>query len=260
MFSNNPQRRGFTLMELLVVILILVIIAALVIPRISGATAQAHAATNATIVRDVNNAVMIHEARYGKHALGWDSLLNSDDDFFSKLHPNLTADTPEPLLQIINLDANQAASLQRAGIVGFHDAVETRVCPPSDNSTQFRFLAEGTAVTALVKTPIADGHGSTFIDNAFNINQYKSESWDNEFIVCGLGGPTGIKGRTLTELPLVQSADPTNYYARALCVYMVPATGSTKTFAAQYVGCFLPDRTSQRQNVDNFSAADVPLN
>lgn len=259
MILNKSGRRGFTLIELLIVVTIIAVLAAMIIPRLTGAASQASSAVNAGIVADVNNAVSTHEVRYGKHALGWDSLLNTEDEYFTKLNPKLLAVAPEPLLKIHTLDANQAASLQAAGIVGFHDAEEDRVCAPSDNSSAFRFLAANTQVVALVKTPIADGHGSTFIDNAFNINQYKTNSWANEYVVCGLGGPTGLKGKTIMELPIVQSADPTNYYARPLCVYMIPATGSTKTFPAQYVGCFLPDRTSSRHNQDNYRAVDRPI-
>jgi len=258
-FYCTSRRAGLTLIELVVVMVILAAIAALVIPRVSGISSQSAFATNAAIVADVNNAVSMYETRNnGKHPVGWDSLLNSTDAYFTKLNPKLTAASPA-LLQIVSLDDGQAKSLQDAGITGFHDADESRVANPSDNSTVFRFLSSGKKVVTLVKTPIASGHGSTLIDNALNINQYKS-NWNNEFVVCGLGGPTGLKGTAMREIPLVQSAEPNKYYSRVLCVYMIPAAGATTTFPAQYVGCFLPDGTSLRQNVDKFNTADVPVN
>ncbi|QGJ68404.1 Hypothetical protein PBC10988_0630 [Planctomycetales bacterium 10988] len=251
--TTKINRVGFTLIELLIVILIIAALAAMIVPRLSGISTQTSSAVNASIVADVNNAVGLYEVRYGKHALGWDSLLNSDDELFTKLHPNLV-----PHLKLLTLDANQSASLQEAGIVGFHDADEARVSAPSDNSTVFRFLAPGTQVVAFEKVEITEGHGSTLIDNAFNINQYQT-AWDHEFVVVGLGGPTGLKGTTIREIPIVESADPQEYYARALCVFMIPPTGSTTPFRAQYIGCFLPDGTSSRQNLDDFNQADRPL-
>ena len=47
----------------------------------------------------------------------------------------------------------------------------------------------------LVKDRIASGHGSTFIDKAFSINQYRKDGrgkqvlTDYEYVVMGLGGP-----------------------------------------------------------------------
>jgi prepilin-type N-terminal cleavage/methylation domain-containing protein len=258
-------RRGLTLLELVVVLVILAALAALIVPRLSGLSSQSTSATNAATVEEVNRAVQMFEARYGndtsKRLNGWDSLLNSSNTFYSKLHPNLTqtTDVMKPILQITTLDAVQVQSLKDAKITGLHDADESRVCAPSDNSTVFKSIATSAQVVTLSKSPVASGHGSTFIDNAFSIDQFKA-NYANEFIVIGLGGPTSLKGSTITEIPLVQSADPSKYYARVLCVFMIPPAGSTTSFPAQYVGCFLPDGTSLRSNVDKFNSNNVTAN
>lgn len=267
--SRRQVRAGLTLLELVVVLVILAALAALVVPRLSGVASQSNSAANAAVVEEVNRAVTLFEARYGndstKRLNGWDSLLNSTSDYFSKLHPNLqkstatTLDVTRPILQITTLDAGQAQSLKDAKITGLHDADEARAAPPSDNSTVFRAVNTGTQVVTLVKSSITSGHGSTFIDKAFNINQYKA-NWANEYVVVGLGGPTSLKGATLSEVPLVQSANPSQYYARALCVFMIPAAGATSTFPAQYVGSFLPDGTSMRTNIDNYNSSNVTAN
>lgn len=261
--SARRNRAGLTLIELVVVLVILAALAALVVPRLSGISAQSQSAANASVVEEVNRAVQMFEARYGKHPQGWDSLMNTDGSFYSKLHPNITqsTDVTKPSLQIATLSDLQVSSLNSAGIFGFHDAVETRTDGgPSDNSTAWHGITSNAKAVTLVKTPIAQGHGSTFIDKAFSIDQYKS-NWNNEFVVVGLGGPTSLKGATMTEIPLVQSADPTKYYSRVLCVYMVPGTSTTATgFKAQYIGSFLPDGTSLRSNVDNYNANNVTAN
>ena len=263
------RRAGLTLIELVVVLVILAALAALVVPRLSGIASQSNSATNAAIVSDVNRAVGLYNARYkDTQPSGWDSLLSSTDAAFTKLHPTIlaaftTTDTTKPRLQIATLDAGQAKSFQQAGITGFHDADESRTSAPSDNSSVFRFLSDGKKVVTLIKDNITSGHGSTFIDNAFSLNQYRKDKKGNlvfsyEYVVCGLGGPTNIKGQTINEIPLVQSADPSKYYARMLAVYKIPAAGSTGAaiFPAEYVGCFLPDGTTSRQNVDSFNSAN----
>ncbi len=262
--DNAAVRAGLTLLELVVVLVILAALAALIVPRLSGVASQANTATNASVVEDVNRSVGLFEARYNKQPSGWDSLLTASDAYFSKLHPNLTqtTDVTKPKLQIVSLDAGQAQSLQLAGITGFHDADEARVAPASDNSTVFRYLSSGKKVVMLVKDSITSGHGSTFIDKAFSINQYRKDGrgkqvlTDYEYVVVGLGGPTSIKGMTMQEIPLVQSANPVQYYARVLVVYKIPIAGATDIFPAEYVGSFLPDGTSLRSNVDSFNSSN----
>lgn len=259
----RKSQLGLTLLELVVVLVILAALAALIVPRLNGVASQANSATNAAVVDEVNRAVILSETRYGTYTSGWDSLLDNTDATITTLNPNIqvgtATDVMKPTIQVTPLDAGQAKSLKDAGIAGFHDADPARVTSPSDNSTTWRNINSGRNVAMLVKTPIASGHGSTFIDNAFSIDQFKN-NWNHEFVVVGLGGPTGLKGSTLTEVPLIQSANPSQYYARVMCVFMVPAAGATNTFPAQYVGCFLPDGTSMRQNVDKFNSAQVKAN
>lgn len=265
--ARSAQRAGLTLIELVVVLVILAALAALVVPKLSGIASQSNSAVNASVVEDVNRAVSLYNARYqDAQPSGWDSLLSSTDAPFTKLHTTMLAaftstDVTKPRLRVVALDAGQAKSLQDAKISGFHDADETRVCMPSDNSSVFRFLADGKKVVMLVEDNITSGHGSTFIDNAFNLNQYRTDKFgknvltEYDYVVCGLGGPTNIKGQTMAEIPLVQSADPANYYARVLVVFQVPKAGETGVIRpARYVGSFLPDGTTIRQNVDSFNA------
>jgi type II secretory pathway pseudopilin PulG len=261
----GERRAALTLIELVVVMVILAALAAMVIPRFNGVTSQANTSSNASTVGDVNRAVGLYEARFGVQPKAWDSLLNSSGSFFSKLNPAVTTTANnwnQQILQVATLDANQCASLRAAGITGFHDADEARVCPPSDNSTVFRSISASGSVTAatLVKTPLVNGHGSTFIDKALGIDDKKTVTWANEFVVFGMGGPTSVKGATMEEIPLIQSAFPAKYYARVMCVYMVPPTGSTTPFTAQYVGCFLPDGTSLRDNIDSYNSSNVTSN
>lgn len=251
------HRRGLTLMELVVVLLVLVLLAALIIPRVTGISEQAKSATNTDLVSEVNRAVSTYEARFGASPRTWDNIVPvGGTAVYTKLHPNLT-----PLLTVLELDANQAQSLTDAGIQGFMTVNESATGAPSDAaSNDYAPVATGLSLPALVKQSFT-GHGSTFLDRAFNVLPVfgaggTSTPNPNEYVVLGIGLSSTLRGTSIMDAATVSSADPTQYYARMLCVYRIPPTGSATSFPAQYVGSFLPDGTCQKDNIDKYNTAN----
>jgi prepilin-type N-terminal cleavage/methylation domain-containing protein len=253
--SHWNAKRAFTLIELLIVISVLAILAGLVLSRFTGVTDEANTATNMNVIAGMNKAVETFETRYQASPATWDGLVPSaaggGNALYSLLHPNLAQH-----LTVLNLDAGQAASLRNAGINGMMVVTEGPTETPSmAASTEYAPMADGTAVPVLVK-PAYSGHGSTFIDRAFNVNSY-NPGFDNEFIVLGVGYSSKLRGSVLHDVPIVQSAEPSKHYARVLCVYMIPPTGTPpeQAFRAQFVGSFLPDGTCMADNSINYQQA-----
>ncbi len=257
-FQAAKSRSGLTLLELVVVLGILVILASLVVPNVGGLIFQSRNAGNAALVQDVNHAVNSYVARFASHPDRWDSLLTPANTIFTKLHPQmLTTNVFRPVLQVTSLQPNQVTSLREAGITSLIDVDESSTNPPSDNASIARPISGTVSVVTLQKTPSAPNYGVTFLDQAFGINDIvdpnKPNRYANEFVVLGLGTQNAMRGTTMTDIPVVQSATPFNYYARILCVYMIPPGGGSSE-RARYIGCFLPDGSTIQGNIRDYNS------
>jgi len=245
------RRRALTLIELVVVIAILVALSGLIIPMVQGLGFQTNAATNATVVDDVNRAIGMYATRFDAHPAGWDSLLNTSGTIFNKVHSSLRL-APTALVQPMTLTAQQVESLQRSGIYHVHDSNEGTGDPNSSTETLRQLVADG-IVLQLAMTG-SDASRRPVLDGGFRVHQFQDGDDNNEFIVLGLGRWSSMQGSATMQVPLIQSADPTNNYARVCCVFMIPSSSSTATvFPARYVGCFLPDGSTARENISRYN-------
>lgn len=164
-------------------------------------------------------------------------------------------------VKVITLDTIQAKSLTEAGINGAMTVSESTTTRPSDAAVKdYMGVAGGANFPAIVKDSTWAGHGSTFLDRAFNVlptfslgsNGMTATPPAGEFIVLGIGQSSSLRGSVMTDAAIVPAADPTRYYARMLCVYKIPASGAASGFPAQYIGSFMPDGTSAKDNSDAF--------
>lgn len=241
----RPERRALTLLELVVVLAILAALSGMVVPLIEGLGYQTNASTNATVVNDVNRAVGAFVGRFERLPSGWDSLVDTSGNLFDKLHTQLT--TTAPVLEKVVISAVMAESLTSAGIYQVNDATAggfpNTFTPSTRNVTSGITLA---MLTAATKTGVYNA-------SRLSLAQLEAADVNNDYLVLGLGGMTTLRGAMMRDVPLISSADPNNFYARVLCVFMVPGNTNTTSFPAKYIGCFLPDGTSQRMNLENYN-------
>ena len=247
-------RRALTLLELVVVLAILVVLSGMVVPLIEGLGHQTNASTNATVVSDVNRAVSTYATRFEKFPDGWDSLLNStDQNLFLKLHSTLGPGTNALLQTSLPLTLTQVDSLSTAGIMNVFDAVETGTgTSPNQFVPVSRKLADGGKVATFTNAATEGAYANSKFCLQ-HLEAIDKTNTNHQYVVFGLGGMTTIRGVMTRDVPLISSADPTQTYARMLCVFMIPSATATTGFPAKYVGCFLPDGTSQRMNMDKYN-------
>ena len=103
-----------------------------------------------------------------------------------------------------------------------------------------------------VATLITSISPTSFAQATFNIQHLDNVSPDNAYVVFGLGPQSTVRGNIVTDVPMISGADPNNFYARVLCVFMVPGSTATDGFPAKYVGSFLPDGTGVVQNLEKY--------
>ncbi|HZZ71089.1 MAG TPA: type II secretion system protein [Pirellulales bacterium] len=270
--AGSHRRRGLTLMELVVVMGILVALATLIIPRITGIMGQAGIATNAALLQGINEAEARYEAQFNQLPSAGDGIVTSAGTLYVNLHPALSAnlDAQGTALVPQSLTDMQAKSLNDAGMAALHFQDDSWAGAPSESGRDYVPLAAGvkccflTLPTSAVNASNFDsvgGHNVLFSDRAFSIHPFTSD-WNNNFIVVGFGNESTLKRNAVQDTPVFASAQPNKYYARGLCVYMIPASGVTATtdtgyFAAKYVGCFAPDGTCLMDNVDNYSKSQT---
>lgn len=249
------SRRALTLIELVVVIAILVALSGLIIPMVQGLGFQTNAATNATVVDDVNRAMGIFATRNDALPDSWDSLLNESGSIFTKVHSSLQLASPA-LVQPIALSSQQLESLNLSKIYEVYDAVEGSSDAPNLNAKRRALVSGGKLLALTMKPEVVGEPRRTELDASFRFHQYQDGDSNNEFVVLGLGQWSTIQGSAAMQVPLIQSADPTNNYARVCCVFMIPSSTASTSFPARYVGCFLPDGTTARDNMSKYNNSD----
>lgn len=247
-------RRALTLVELVVVLAILVVLSSLIVPLIQGLGFQTNAATNATVIDDVNRAMGAYAARTGNQPDNWDSLLGTTGSRFTKMRSELAAGASPNLLEDMPLTQIQVDSLNAVGIYNVRDADESSTVAPNSNNATVRKLVDGGKLVKLTPIGIATLGGEFQVVPA---GVTTPTAFD--LVVLGLGSNVTVQGSTMMQIPLIQNADPANHYARVCCVYQIPVGTATanERFPARYIGCFMPDGTTARKNMENYNSNSI---
>jgi prepilin-type N-terminal cleavage/methylation domain-containing protein len=250
-----PVRKGLTLLELIVVVAILVVLSSLAIPLLSSVLVQARLSTNATAINDVSRAVGSYLGRYGKYPDGWDSLLNTGGTLYKQLTETITGTArssgtaPPALLATMALTQIQWESLNSAGITTLYSNNESTTAAPNMNFTNPTTLTAGSTVAKLIHPTSS----TAFAAGVINVNQLDNVMPGAEYVVFGLGSNSTMRGTTIVDAPINNGVDAGVYYARMMCVFMVPGTAATESTQAKFVGCFAPDGSSLRDNMERYN-------
>ena len=264
-------RRGLTLLELVVVIGILALLSALIIPKIADLIGRSRSSTQAYSTADVSRQLEIFIGLNPGYPDGWDALTGTSGALYSKLNPALTTTSSGlgSVLSTASLSDDQITSLNTAGIghVFLHDALSA----PSSSGTDRRHLLpasagshDGTAnVNQVAVINSADGsRGLDLLVNSFGLNPNKAATDTtytriraNTYVVFGLGPKSTIVQKQILEAPILENDLSSTTYSRALAVFEVPITGTSR---AKLVGVFGPDGRSKGTALTDYRNQNGP--
>lgn len=260
------RRRGFTLMELLVVLSILALVAALAIPKMIDIYERSRSATQSYALADAMRMIEIFYGINHKYPDGWDALMVDGGAPYTRLSPNLK--TPRTFFTTATLTPEQISSLGSGGIghVFLHDDTIT---DRSNSGVDRRHLGTGSGHdgTANINTFVVvdKSTGSDGLDmlvNDFGLNPNKSATdtaytriMANTYVVFGAGPKSTMVQNTTNEAPILENANSATSYSRVLVVFEVPNTGSSR---AKLVGVLGPDGRTKAESAADFNNVNGP--
>ncbi|MPN11740.1 hypothetical protein SDC9_159048 [bioreactor metagenome] len=97
LFTKKRNKKGFTLVELVVVVAILGILAAIAIPRFAGTQTNARVKSHNTNVRTIESAISLYQAESGNALVDIDSIASLVPDYLKAVpaNPLKTGDAPK---------------------------------------------------------------------------------------------------------------------------------------------------------------------
>lgn len=245
--------RGFTLIELTVVLMILIALAGILIPTLSGYVERSHAAAASTNIGEINKFVQLYHTKYLRGwGTGYDSLLTPANTFY----PGLPSELSGGLLTIDTLNAVQATSLTDSGITEIANMV---AAVPTGGSATFNANAElpaaefTTVAPTTVSVCLLD---DAQVRKAFGLSQPQVNS--EQYVVFGFGQRSSLIGKVMADAPLhFDQTDPKDVYSRFLVVFAIPETTATIGFKARFVGALGAEAGGLGEHLGTYFSKDA---
>lgn len=244
---RDSRRRGLTLVELIIVMMILVALAGVLIPLLPSMLTRAHVSAHTTNVTELDKAIVTYQNLNNGYPDQWDSL--TDGTALITYLPGGVLDPQTPpangqaggeLQAALPTDA-EVTALQSAGISKVHLMVGTPQGTPGDGGVfdpTFDYYASPAITTggASTATPIDSTTTQlAFLDPANNPQalarlqtDYPSFSTTARYVVFGIGPRCSLIGRGAVTSPVhfgdTPSVTPEFGYNRFAAIFKVSDT------------------------------------
>lgn len=235
-----PSRRAFTLVELIVVLMILVGLAAVLIPVVSGLVALTSRSSSASNIGNVAAAIQRYEAYFMSYPDKMDSLMTDlTGTDLNTLPSALTSAS-----QDVTLTANTLAALNAAGV--------TKVGVHAVSDATFNLATSTTLTnTTVLKGPTAATQVSLGLETTGTAGKY---------VMLGIGGLCDANGKTMLDAPVHfprnGTTNPNTTYSRFLAVFQI-TDGTNALSRAKLAAVIAPDGSGLAGELDGYFKAST---
>ena len=243
MSRRSKNRRGLTLLELIVVLMILVAVAGILVPAITGMVGRSHTSAGAANIAECANAIQRYEAQYLRYPNMLDSLkdtlVGATANDFTGLGTELL-DAVEP----VTLTADTLDALNAAGI----ETVGEHADPAVAVDATFQTTTPGTlAAASVLLGPTADQQVLMGLETTGLAGKY---------VVLGIGQRNSAIGKTMLEAPVHFPENgvenPAEVYNRFLAVFQILDDSGAALEKAQFVGIMSPHAGALNSHLEHY--------
>jgi len=232
-YTNKARQAGMTLIELTVVLLVLIGLAGLMIPYVSGFVTKTHDATGSDSLASLNSAIQRYDVQFLGQPSNYDSLMSA------------ISGTPAIYSKLMNGDGT--VTLETNGYLkqvtvpskSFTDVGIDNLMTMDNTTTDATFAATASSVALSGNIDLlalqvsgtcsmsADPMGCIETDaDLSKILGRTVNTTANDYIAFGVGQNSSMVGKTVSEAPVhfakTGAMSAANKYNRILAIYQVP--------------------------------------
>lgn len=203
--ARTNNRDGFTLVELIVVLMILVGLAAVLIPAVTDMVARTNSSTSSSNIAEASNSIQRYETQYLSYPNDLDGLVTDlTGTDLGSLSAGLTAATAD-----VTLTALTRAPLTAGGIlsIGVHTIGDSTFDPATPTALTDTTVLKGLTAAAQVAIGI-EATGSL-----------------GKYVVFGIGAVADLNGKTNIDAPVYfpenGTLNPQAVYGRFIAVFQI---------------------------------------
>lgn len=233
--NTSNRNRGFTLIELIVVLMILVGLAAVLIPAVTDMVVRTNASTTSANIAEVSNSIQRYEAQFLNYPNNLDGLMSDlAGTALDTLAAGLVAVTED-----VTLDADTLLALNNAGItdVGIHTAADTTFDLPTSTTLTDTTVLRGLTAAAQLSMGL-ETTGSA-----------------GKYVVLGIGSLSELNGKTNMDAPVYfpenGSLNPEAVYGRFIAVFQI-TDGTDALTRAKLVSVITATGESLGEGISNY--------
>lgn len=241
--SPRPKASGFTLLELVVVVAILVILAGILLPKFDLFKLKANKGVAASNMTDVSRIIQTYYAQNAVYPDRWDSLMVSATNLWDtanastdgdQLEPQLVggppaAASPHKLKVGTALVAGEARSLARIGITTIIDVDAAATGAPNDRFDAVSAARTIDTGTVLAELDLTDDDAKAIVNHIYPRQADPANPvfpTGKKLVVFGFGQQNTAVGNLVQEVPFYPNTDVTKYYSRFLAIFEVDNGGA----------------------------------